>query len=1436
MNLKLNNSIIFEILALMDRLPSSKIFKCIKSNRSCQYNKTKLNHTHVSLYVVLSCHKEIVRPLGLCIFLLLFRNFGYSQQWPIDQADDPATWNRIGGTFGEIHPTGGDHFHGAIDIDVNNLNVPVRSIDNNGLVTDNAGTFVEVEYEYPSNGLYFRKAVYGHVEDVTVSNAELVGQGDILAEVEPSSATFGDHLHLEMWVFYLGDWYRINPLKNNDGWQLGSPEDSTYPEINDVIIQPIPLANGVNSGYVIHNTNGAIQNYTNGSVKVHYKDRPGSTGTLYDQATDKLVIFGNIAPVLSTRDPSVNSTIAAGNGLTVHELSYRINNDLKYHIEFDKILYTDLYFVDELFHTEYNSGTDHSFGNNDFIELRSLNDTYLFMESLISNQRSNGIWNTKAHQSTPDIYSETPFNNASINPEARYSDGNYDLTFQVKDGIGNSRAQDLIVIVDNFRPYIKEVLIKRNDEFGDLVYRGEWEWNGSSLSYVANNLNDIQVLDNVWIKVIASEPVTGLGIHISGVDIGDNTNYPLANPNSNDQEFEFTYDPIATSGAYTLRIQAEDFAGNELQSDPSVIPIRQANGTWLPAAAPGYDVNHSFNVGSGVCVPNSNNNMNRHDELITTAAIAGCLYVDFDADNFSPNINEPVKFTPVVSGSGTLSYNWSFGIGASPPTSTSQFPVTVVYSSAGPKTVSLEICDNTGCLVELKTGYINVIDGSVSETVDFSANRRTIYPGETVQFSGTFTGIANNWNWSFPGGNPSSSTLQNPSVSYASAGQYDVMLTVNGSFSETKTDFITVNNAPTLSASLSHCDNSNFISCPSSYEEFQTVYFRVAVSGGVPPFNYSWNFGDGNVATGTSSTILHGYSNDGVYTARVTVTDNLGTSRAVSTGVTIDPLVLIPTINMDFTASDTYITTGDGPVIFTDQSTSNVDLSNASYYWYFGEGAYPQFAYSKGPHSVCYDDQNPNKSVSLEITVPGVVSDYLARTNFIYVQDYNLFACNAYDPGWVTSPGVIGGGYPSCLFPGEITGMPHGDFQDFSCADVEPGINITTCINNPADPCWTDTWFGSHGTVSLVNGRTSSTTSPNIRLWTSAANPHDNPGTRLQSEGLVYQHFKNFKAGESYRLTFKAAIDSRRSDYIRLMDHLFISLTSGLTKNENCDNGDFNNFQFPQYNFQMYELGQFQYIVDGGFSCYEIDFTPPSNDFDQIWIYPLIEPTLTPAGDPVNGWGIRTGAVWMDDFSLASTGSPVGCPAEITVSAPEIVNNSQFQASLTISTLGEIILLNGQQLELMSGQDIVLNPGFSALPGSSLRLFIDACQPRPTVVAREFNRQFYPTYYVRDHFRSKRFEAITSEGGNFENDQANESFQVYPNPTDEKLTIFVDVQDIGNCRIRISDALGTEIDLFDIDITSADTHELDVSKYAPGIYFVTLKSNDKAIIKKIFVK
>lgn len=78
---------------------------------------------------------------------------------------------------------------------------------------------------------------------------------------------------------------------------------------------------------------------------------------------------------------------------------------------------------------------------------------------------------------------------------------------------------------------------------------------------------------------------------------------------------------------------------------------------------------------------------------------------------------------------------------------------------------------------------------------DFSADKTSLCAGGQVQFSDESFNAVTGWNWTFQGGTPASSTVQNPSVTYSTPGLYEVTLTAtdgSNTQSETKTAYIRV--------------------------------------------------------------------------------------------------------------------------------------------------------------------------------------------------------------------------------------------------------------------------------------------------------------------------------------------------------------------------------------------------------------------------------------------------------------------------------------------------------------------------------------------------------------------------------------------------------------------------------------------------------------------
>lgn len=97
---------------------------------------------------------------------------------------------------------------------------------------------------------------------------------------------------------------------------------------------------------------------------------------------------------------------------------------------------------------------------------------------------------------------------------------------------------------------------------------------------------------------------------------------------------------------------------------------------------------------------------------------------------------------------------------------------------------------------EVEDYSINVVSGGSQPPVaNFSASATSIGTGDSVTFTDTSSNSPTSWSWTFNGGTPSSSTTQNPTITYNTAGTYTVSLTATnsaGSDTETKVNYITV--------------------------------------------------------------------------------------------------------------------------------------------------------------------------------------------------------------------------------------------------------------------------------------------------------------------------------------------------------------------------------------------------------------------------------------------------------------------------------------------------------------------------------------------------------------------------------------------------------------------------------------------------------------------
>ncbi|OMQ09531.1 PKD domain-containing protein [[Flexibacter] sp. ATCC 35103] len=161
------------------------------------------------------------------------------------------------------------------------------------------------------------------------------------------------------------------------------------------------------------------------------------------------------------------------------------------------------------------------------------------------------------------------------------------------------------------------------------------------------------------------------------------------------------------------------------------------------------------------------------NEFSKTVVIKEGIKIEFTHEiiksNFSP-VEVILKNTTVGEG---LTFKWDFQDGA-PATFTGKTPPNVVFTTPGDHTITLTV--SNGFESEKQTQTITVAPYLVSlfsyepkfEDDDYEAP-------VSINFTNKSTN-ATNYKWSFEGGNPATSTEENPTVVFANAGTHEVIL------------------------------------------------------------------------------------------------------------------------------------------------------------------------------------------------------------------------------------------------------------------------------------------------------------------------------------------------------------------------------------------------------------------------------------------------------------------------------------------------------------------------------------------------------------------------------------------------------------------------------------------------------------------------------------
>lgn len=152
----------------------------------------------------------------------------------------------------------------------------------------------------------------------------------------------------------------------------------------------------------------------------------------------------------------------------------------------------------------------------------------------------------------------------------------------------------------------------------------------------------------------------------------------------------------------------------------------------------------------------------------------GGLTPEFTVDKTIILAGQEVVFTDQTEGIAE-SWQWEFTTdNGTVVTATEQNP-TVNFTEIGVYDVKLTVINPEATETISKEDYLTVLDPA-SIQADFEAEQMATYTGGSIAFKDNSTGLATSWSWTFEGGQPATSTEQNPMVTYTQPGKYKVTL------------------------------------------------------------------------------------------------------------------------------------------------------------------------------------------------------------------------------------------------------------------------------------------------------------------------------------------------------------------------------------------------------------------------------------------------------------------------------------------------------------------------------------------------------------------------------------------------------------------------------------------------------------------------------------
>lgn len=341
---------------------------------------------------------------------------------------------------------------------------------------------------------------------------------------------------------------------------------------------------------------------------------------------------------------------------------------------------------------------------------------------------------------------------------------------------------------------------------------------------------------------------------------------------------------------------------------------------------------------------------------------------------------------------------------------------------------------------------------------DFIADRTRIPAGESVTFTNR-SQHANVWSWTFQGGDPTSSTEENPTVTYNNTGRYTVTLTASNrqgnEDSETRTNYIEVVDPPTVPPTAYFASNQVTVIAGN------TINFTDLSQG--EPWIWQWWF-EGAQPSSSNEQHPHNirYNSVGSFDVTLIVRNTLG----ADTLVLEDYIHVIPSIgnavpHANFTCQNRLVKVNT-PVRFEDLSEGYPMFWS----WIFQGGTPESSEFQILPEGVIYENSGVyDVTLAVSNTNGG---DLLTKHDYIvvyenYVGSYCDTICNLRDGEIAIKLGAHGlngylGGHNSDRITTYADKFEYYTFNEISSIIV-PIMELS--YTNPNDYITFITWDGN---------------------------------------------------------------------------------------------------------------------------------------------------------------------------------------------------------------------------------------------------------------------------------------------------------------------------------------------------------------------------------------